>query len=125
MRERVKKTILISAAVLLGGCAYAVFYTKTGFGIPCLFHLITGLNCPGCGVTRMLLYLVRLDFANAFRSNAVLFCMLPFLAILLAYWQYRYIRYGTAKSNKAIEIVCWIFVGVLLVWGVVRNLIGM
>ena len=125
MQNRFKKTVLISAAVLLGGCVYALFYSKTGFGIPCLFHLITGLNCPGCGVTRMLLHLIHFDFVNAFRDNAVLFCMLPFLLLLLGYWLYRYIRHGTQKANKAIEIPCWVFVGILLTWGVVRNLIGL
>ena len=125
MRERVKKTLLIGAAVLLGGCAYAVFYIKTGVGIPCLFHLITGLNCPGCGVTRMLISIFRFDFTNAFQANAVLFCMHPFLLMLFAYWLYRYIRYGTYKTNRWIEIVCWSFVSILLAWGVVRNIIGM
>ncbi len=125
MRDRVKKIVIIGAAVLLGGCAYAVFYQLTGIGIPCPFHLITGLNCPGCGVTRMLVYIMHLDLGNAFRSNAVLFCMLPFLLLLLGYWLYRYIRFGALRNNRAVEIVCWVFVGILLIWGIVRNIIGM
>lgn len=125
MRDRVKKIGIIGAAVLLGGCAYVVFYQLTGFGIPCLFHLITGLNCPGCGVTRMLVCILHLDFVNAFRSNAVLFCMLPFLLMLLGYWLYRYIRFGEHRNNRVTEIICWVFVGILLIWGIVRNFIGM
>lgn len=125
MRERVKKVLIIGAAVLLGGCAYALFREITGIGIPCFFHLITGLNCPGCGVTRMLLSALKLDFASAFRYNAVLFCLMPFLLFLLSYWVYRFIRYGTKASNKMLEISCWISVGILIAWGVVRNLIGM
>lgn len=125
MRERIKKVILIGAAVLLCGCAYAVFHIKTGFGVPCVFHLITGWNCPGCGITRMFASLFRHDLASAFRSNAALLCLLPGLLALAAYWIYRYIRYGTQRYPKAAEAVCWALAGIFISWGVVRNLIGM
>lgn len=125
MRERIKKASIIGAAVLLCGCAYAVFFKKTGIGIPCLFHYVTGLKCPGCGITRMLISILRLDFAAAFQYNAAVLCLLPFLLPLLGYWIYRYIRYGIRQNPKSIEAICWVFVGLLLVWGVVRNMIGM
>ena len=83
MRQRLNRCIRISAAILGVGCAYALFCHLTGWGIPCPFHALTGLNCPGCGVSRMLLSLLRLDFAAAFRYNAVLFCMLPLLDMAL------------------------------------------
>lgn len=125
MRDRIKRVGIISAVVLLFGCAYAVLYTVTGIGIPCLFHLITGLKCPGCGVTRMLVSLIQLDFAAAFYHNAVLFCMLPFLLTFFLYWIYRYIRYGIRSNSVFMNVTCWIFVATLLIWGIIRNLIGM
>ena len=125
MQNRIKKVCLIGAAVLLCGCAYSVFFYKTGIGIPCLFHLITGFKCPGCGITRMLISMMHLDFAAAFHYNAVVFCMLPVLLLLLIYCIVRYIRYGTHKIGKAAEVICWILVCALLIWGIVRNVIGM
>ena len=125
MRARIKKVCIIGAAVLLSGCAYAVFFIKTGVGIPCLFHLITGFKCPGCGITRMLISLLKLDLPAAFQYNAAVLCLLPFLFPLLLYWVYRYIRYGFHQNPKPIEAICWVFVAILLVWGVVRNVIGM
>lgn len=117
--------MIISAVTLAVGCAYAVLFIKTGFGIPCPFHLITGLNCPGCGVTRMAVSLLKLDFAAAFNENAGLFCLLPFILALFANYVYRYIRYGTRTLPKPAEICAWVIAGLLLVWGAVRNFIGM
>ena len=125
MRERAKRVLAISAVVLLSGCAYLFLYTTTGLGVPCIFHLITGLNCPGCGITRMILSLLKLDWKSAFHFNAVLFCMMPFFMFLFVFWICRYIRLGTQKLPKPMEIICFVAVGVLLVWGILRNMIGM
>ena len=35
-------------------------------GLPCLFHLITGLYCPGCGGTRACMYLLDGEFVRSF-----------------------------------------------------------
>ncbi len=124
MAKRLNKCILISAVTICVGCAYALFCHFTGWGLPCPIHLVTGLNCPGCGVSRMLLSLLRLDFAAAFHCNAVLFCLLPVLLGLFVYWIYRYIRYGERKNGPVAEGLVWVLVILLLLWGVVRNLIG-
>lgn len=35
-------------------------------GVPCLFHLITGLYCPGCGGTRAARYLLHGQIMKSF-----------------------------------------------------------
>lgn len=124
MGQRIKKVIVISAVVLAVGCAYAIFYSLAGLGIPCPFHLITGLKCPGCGVTRMLVSLIKLDVRAAFGYNAALLIMLPVLLYLLGAGVYRFIRFGTKRLTKAETAIEWALVGLLVVWGVVRNVIG-
>ena len=64
-------SVFKKGGILLGvGFAYLIFVSLTGLGIPCPFHAVTGLHCPGCGVTRMCVALARLDFAAAWDANA-------------------------------------------------------
>ena len=121
MRNRIQKVILISAIVLSIGCAYLIFYWKTGYGIPCPFHLITNLKCPGCGVTRMLVSLIQLDFSSAFRYNAVLLILLPVLIGLFTRWIYLYIRTGSCRGTYVDHALNMGSLVILLTWGVVRN----
>ena len=102
-----------------------MFCRLTGLGIPCPFHLLTGLNCPGCGVSRMLLSLMEGDLNAAFGHNAVLLCLLPVLAALFLVRAGRYLRRGSwipGRFGRGVELG---LVGVLLLWGAVRNFIGM
>lgn len=39
----------------------------------CVFHQVTGLDCPGCGTTRALHALLHGRIGEAFRLNAMLF----------------------------------------------------
>ncbi len=121
-RNEVIKGILI----LLGiGMLYAFFSILTGLRIPCVVHALTGLYCPGCGVTRMCLSLLRLDFQTAFSCNPLLFVTLPLLGGILAYILYRYIRYGDCRTGKAGTALLLTLIVLFLAFGILRNLPGM
>ncbi len=121
MAARAKKVTFGALTILAVGALYALFVTLTHRGIPCVFHSVTGLWCPGCGVSRMCLALLRLDFAGAFRENAAIFCMLPLMAATSARLIYVYIRYGRTRDKFA-DIAIYFMIAVLLVFGVVRNI---
>ena len=117
---RLLRGVLIFAAI---GGGYALFCFHFGYGIPCLFNLVTGLKCPGCGVTRMCLCLLRLDFAGAWVANPVLLVLLPFGVFLALRLAVRYVKSGSRRLTKAENIgVCMVCV-VLLIFGVVRNIV--
>lgn len=124
MKKRLLRLIVICAAFLAGGCAYAIFVRVTGRGIPCLFYTLTGLKCPGCGVTRMALCLLRLDFSGAWRQNPAIFSFLPLGAAVAADIALRYVRSGITVPHKWARIAVQGMVAVLLVFGAVRNFIG-
>lgn len=92
-----------------------------GFKIVCLFHEITGLLCPGCGITRCLFAILNLDFKRAFYYNQLVFILLPLFGIYYIMNIYRYLL-----DKKRIEVPNYIVVILLfitLIFGVVRNLI--
>lgn len=123
MRSRIKRVIIISTSLLAAGCAYAVLFSKTGIGIPCIFRKITGLMCPGCGTTRMLVSLLKLDFVSAWSYNPVVLCMLPVGAVLFALGLKRYIADGVNRMTKYETFTEYIMIAVLVGFGIVRNII--
>ena len=122
MKQRAFKVIRNALIILVIGALYAVFVKLTGLSIPCVFRSITGLMCPGCGTTGMCLSLLRLDFKAAFEYNEAVFCMLPFLAFVIGRLIYLYIRYDR-RQDKAANTMCYVMIGVLVVWGVLRNIV--
>ncbi|MDO5381896.1 MAG: DUF2752 domain-containing protein [Eubacteriales bacterium] len=53
-------------------------------GVGCPVKFITGVSCPGCGMTRAVYSLMRLDFAAAFHYHPLVI-MLPVIVLLLAF----------------------------------------
>lgn len=107
------------------GLGYALVVRIVGRGLYCPFYLATGLLCPGCGVSRMCLSLLRGDWMGAWRANPGLVLLSPLLAVLLGLRAVRYVRTGEGKA-PAWESRLWIALALLLVvYGVLRNLPGM
>lgn len=65
------------------GVAAVVAFAVTPFAIPCLFHLVTGIPCPGCGLSRAFVYALQLDFLAAVQMN---FLFLPLTLVGGAYF---------------------------------------
>ena len=118
--------ILAAAGVLFittGVVVVGYFNPVTaGFFPLCPFHEMTGLNCPGCGMTRGFHALFNGDIWGALHYNA----LLPFVAFVFAYLvislSLTAIR-GRGLSWKMFHpTVLLVILGLLVAFGVVRNL---
>ena len=81
-------------SLLLIGTGYLCFIKLTGYSIPCLFRLLTGYLCPGCGITTMLVALAHGDITAAFTANKALFLAAPYLLWLIVRRDYVWILTG-------------------------------
>lgn len=86
------------------------------FTIPCLFHEITNLYCPGCGITRMFLALFKLDFYQAFRYNPLVFIL---LILSIVYFLVKKI----GKLNfKLPNYIYYYLLFIVIIYGILRNI---
>ncbi len=119
-----QNSIIKRDAILIGGgILYYVFIKITGFSIPCIFRMITGLLCPGCGITRCLTALADLQLKKAFSYNQYVFFAGPIILFLIIKNDIIYVRYGnhiSSKFDNALILIC-IITGLL--YAVIRNCI--
>lgn len=111
-----------TAGLLAIGFTYLLLRELTGLRLFCPVKRIFGIYCPGCGVSRMFSHLAHFEIAQAFSSNCVLFCLLPIALIAVGYHAYRYVRYGSGRLRRAETVGVYIIIGVLVIFGVIRNL---
>lgn len=122
MKERIRKLFWRTLILFAAGGVFAVFYMRTGIGIPCPLRAFTGLKCPGCGATRMCISLLKGDLAAAWQYNPVLCCLLPLLLLLLAWGICLYIRTGSVAYPRIVNYLLYAALAALLVFFFARNI---
>ena len=121
-----KRAVWLLGIYFLGAELAVLAFMLRGFltlRTVCIFRLLTGLYCPGCGGSRMLLYLLKGSFAEAAHSNCFLFFSLPLIAIELIWQSIYYIRYG--DLTKGFGRVLVIYMVFMFVFWFLRNVPGL
>ncbi|MCQ0004199.1 DUF2752 domain-containing protein [Actinomadura madurae] len=88
----------------------------------CPFLALTGFYCPGCGMTRFVYALTHGHLGAAFGFNPLLFVVLPVFGYLYVRWTVRTAQGLPMRSALLRPAVAYSFVGVLIVYWIVRNL---
>ncbi len=81
--------------------------------VVCPMAVITGIPCPGCGMTRATLHALHGDFAASFRFHPLAMIIVPLLAIYASAHAVSYIRHGVSKVDSIVNGK-WIDRGLIL-----------
>ena len=115
--------MLVAGAVALCAVGILVYFvfdpTKVAIFPPCMFHQITGLDCPGCGTQRALHQLLHGNIIAAVRFNLMFVLSLP---LALWYGPRMVFRAMTGQSSGTPPRWLWFYIAAWIVFGVVRDL---
>ena len=122
MKKRFLHIVIYLIGLMAFSAAYIVWCRISTLRIPCFFHVLTGLYCSGCGVTRMCLALVNLDFKTAFYHNRAVFICLPIGLLLGIKLLMQYVKTGSVKLSLRQTQLLWIMIVFLIAFGILRNI---
>lgn len=112
-------TVAATAAVLIVSVAtlYAVDPTRYRITPPCPYLALTGLACPGCGLTRAAHFLLHGDITRAFAFNPWAFFSTPALAAFALLPSFT----DPVRTVRARTGISWVMLVVTVVFWIWRN----
>jgi len=122
LKKRAAKVIRDSLVLLFIGIAYYLFCKLTNLSLGCPLRSMTGLLCPGCGLTRMCFSLINLDIKGALYNNAGFFLLTPVFLIVAVSYNYNYIKSGSTSLTRWHKILLALCVVLLVCFGILRNI---
>ena len=114
----------IAATVVVLTLLYLFNPVETEYAPKCVFHAVTGLSCPGCGMQRFLHAFMHGNFLEAIRYNYMLIVLIPYL---LLFGIERFILIGERQKrwNSIIEgrVISTIMIILAPSWFIIRNIL--
>jgi hypothetical protein len=120
-----KRILLALAAVVLTGAVVVLYCFPPGtsrFYPRCVFHEITGLNCPGCGGLRATHQLLHGHLREAFALNPLFFVLMPVLGWYALAEALRATTGRTLSHPFKHPVWLWMLLALVLVFSIARNL---
>ncbi|HWD92884.1 MAG TPA: DUF2752 domain-containing protein [Verrucomicrobiae bacterium] len=117
------RALLLAGVCLLCATGALIYFafdpTQVAIFPPCMFHQITGLDCPGCGAQRALHQLLHGNLIAAFQLNAMFVLSLPLAAWFGLRWMWLTMRGGSLPLNAR---WLWCYLAAWILFGLLRNL---
>ena len=118
MKKRIVNVVLFIIAILI--TSFTFLYIIKLIDFKCVFKEIFNVYCAGCGTTRMVESILKLDLYQAFRYNPLMFILFIILGIYIIYQIFVYIKKGSIlKINIKVLII---IASLLIIYMIIRNI---
>ena len=94
----------------------AILVLMDRIAIPCIFNKVTGLYCPGCGITRAIKAGLKGHFSESFHINVLLYTVIPLLFLNEIIY-----RLTKKKYKKAYNVTIIVLLIGVVIFGILRN----
>lgn len=122
MRRRVIFTLVV---ILSGVVLYWLDPAQYVFMPKCIFRMLTGWDCPGCGLQRAVHALLHGRFWEAVQYNYFLLLGIPYvLAVMYMKWFTSGEKHLRLRQVLYHRYVLYAYVMLYLAWWVLRNVLG-
>ena len=115
--------LVLFTAMGITGILFFFNPAEHGFYPICYSHAVTGLHCPGCGSLRAMHQLLHGHVIEAARLNLLLLLCLPYVGWLTICFAIARLR-GQRATFAIPSMWLWTFLGVAIVFTILRNLPG-
>ena len=123
MRRGVVWAVIVAFAIMIVVPLYFYFDPAHSHLAPkCMFHALTGLDCPACGGQRALHSLLNGEVWLSIRYNPFLWLCTPYIFLLLYASIFRGERTQRLYDRLTSKRVVMCYLVLYVVWWVVRNL---
>jgi hypothetical protein len=118
-----RSSVIAIWSLLIAGATYLFVFEPgmSGFFPVCLFRLLTGLTCPGCGSTRAMHQLLHGHVLAAFMLNPLFLIAIPFLLFALLRYSVAVMRGRIPRQNVLPASVIYALFFVIVSFWIFRN----
>lgn len=124
MNIKVIRILIPLAIVVLGTFYYIIAPAESSWAPPCLWKLVTGTDCPSCGIQRCAHFFLTGNFVDALLINPFLLIVLPYL-ILAILGKWYNINGVFDKLNRFLysRKVLISYISLFFGWWIIRNIL--
>ena len=78
--------------------------------LPCLTKTLFGVECPGCGAQRALLFLFHGEFVSAFRMYPAIYTLIPLFVVVGTNYFFKF-----KHATKIISVLTILSISIIMV----------